>query len=122
TRDLLRVPGGIGRHVRGRIAALTIGDAAVMAAKVAHLRLPTAVVASIFMHENDRRPRADRLDIKLHAVRCGNLRHCGVFKCDSSGATSVAQQRKASGAAWRPQWRALRAISAPAPFPPPLTP
>ena len=77
--DVLRVAGGIGGHVGGRIAALAVGDAAVLAAEVAHLRLPAAVVAGVFVHEHDRRSGADLLDVELGAVRCGNFRHCGAF-------------------------------------------
>jgi hypothetical protein len=50
-----------------------------LATKVAHLRLPAAIVAGIFMHEHDRRSGADRFDVKVHAVRRGDFAHCGYF-------------------------------------------
>jgi hypothetical protein len=45
---------GRGRHVGRRIAARGIGDAAMAARKVAHLRLPIGVVGGEFVQENDR--------------------------------------------------------------------
>ena len=63
--DLLRVTAGIGRHVGRRIAALAVADAAMLPAKVAHLRLPAAVIAGIFMDEHDRCAGADRLHIEI---------------------------------------------------------
>ena len=43
------------RHVGRRIAALAVGDAAVRPGEMPHLRLPGAVVAGIFMDEDDGR-------------------------------------------------------------------
>jgi hypothetical protein len=89
--ECLRVTRGIGGHVRWRITALAIGYAAVLAAKVAHLRLPAAVVAGIFMHEDDRRSGADRFDVKVDPVRRGDFAHCGNFD-DAITRNAVAQR------------------------------
>ena len=59
---LVGVDGGVGRHVGWRIAARRIGDAAVAAREVAHLRLPVGVVGRELVQEDDRRP-ASRLFI-----------------------------------------------------------
>ena len=53
-RDILAVARAIFRHVGWRITALAVGDAAVRAGEEAHLHLPRAVVAGIFVHEDHR--------------------------------------------------------------------
>ena len=67
------VPGR--RNIGRRIAALAIGDAAMRAREAAHLRLPGAVVAGEFMHENDGRAGAGLFVIETDAVRGFDLGH-----------------------------------------------
>ncbi len=57
-RDVLAVFSAVLRHIGRRIAALAVGDAAVHAREMPHLRLPGAEVASIFMHEDNGRAAA----------------------------------------------------------------
>ncbi len=52
--NVLRVAVRFGRHVRGRIATLTVRDAAVLPVEIPHLRFPAAVVTGKFMHKNHR--------------------------------------------------------------------
>ena len=66
-----------GRHVRRRIAARGIGDAAMAAREVAHLRLPIGVVGREFVHEKDRRSAAHLFIIKADIVACDGMRHFG---------------------------------------------
>ena len=72
---VLAVSVRIVRDIGGRIAALAVADAAVRAREMAHLRLPGAVVAGIFMHEDDRRAAAGFLVIEPNAVARGDMRH-----------------------------------------------
>ncbi len=58
---------------------MTVGDAAMLAAQMPQLRFPAAVVAGIFMDEDDRRSGADLFHVELHSVGCGNFYHCGAF-------------------------------------------
>ena len=74
---ILGVLVGILRHVGRRVAALAVGDAAVRAGKVPHLRLPGAVVGRVFVHEYNRRAAAGFLDVEFGAVGCGDVRHLG---------------------------------------------
>src|SRR5665213_1117190 len=62
-------------NIRGRITALAISDTAVRAGEMAHLRLPRAPIAGIFMHEDDGRALARFLDIQPDTVTCCNMRH-----------------------------------------------
>ncbi len=54
-RNACSVDGGVGWHVRWRIAARRISDATVAARKIAHLRLPVGVVGRELVQEDDRR-------------------------------------------------------------------
>ena len=74
-RHVLAVTRRIVRHVGRRIAALAIGDAAMGAREIAHLRLPLPIVASEFVHEDDGRAGADLFVIELRAVRGFDLWH-----------------------------------------------
>jgi hypothetical protein len=65
------------RHVRRRIAARGIDDAAMLAREMPHLRLPAAVVAGEFVHEQNRRAAAGFLVIEAHAVFRQGMGHCG---------------------------------------------
>ena len=56
------------RHIGGRIAARGVGDAAVAAREVTHLRLPIGVVGRELMQEEDRRARACFLEIQADIV------------------------------------------------------
>ena len=64
---LVAVGIGIG-DVRGDVAARRIGDAAMAAREVAHLRLPARIVGGKLVNEQDRRSAAGFLKIKLHIV------------------------------------------------------
>jgi hypothetical protein len=64
----LRVALEVLGHVGRRVAARVVRNAAVAARKVAHLRLPAAVVAAELVHEHDRRAAARLLEIELDAV------------------------------------------------------
>jgi len=75
TRDVLAVTGAIGGHVGGRIAALAVGDAAMGPREMPHLRLPGAVVAGIFMHEDHRRAVAGLFVIQPSAIPRSDMRH-----------------------------------------------
>jgi len=65
---LVTVGGRIGRHVGRLVAACRVGDAAVALAKFAQLRLPAAVIARKFMHEQNRRAPTHLFEIELHFV------------------------------------------------------
>src|ERR1700709_1425956 len=56
------------RNMRRDVTARRIGDAAVAAREVAHLRLPARIVSSKLMDKKDRRALARLLEIKLHIV------------------------------------------------------
>ena len=77
--DILAVFVAILGDVGRRITALAVGDAAMGAREMPHLRLPRAVVAGIFMHEDDRRPLAVFLArlfvVQTGAIPRGNMRH-----------------------------------------------
>ena len=63
------------RHVRRRVAARGIGDAAVAAREVTHLRLPIGVVGGEFVQEDDRRPAAGLLEIEPDIVAGDGIGH-----------------------------------------------
>src|SRR4051794_25385129 len=63
------------RHVRWRVAARRIGDAAMAARKVAHLRLPIGVVGREFVQKNNRRARACFFEIETAIVFREGVRH-----------------------------------------------
>ena len=63
------------RHVGRRIAARGIGDAAVALAEFAELRLPAAMVAGEFVHEQDRRALPRFFVMEPHIVGCERVRH-----------------------------------------------
>ena len=75
---VLPVTRGIVRNVGRRIAALTIGDAAIGAREAPHLRLPGAVIAGKFMDKDDRRPGAGLFVIQVHAIGGFDFRHNGL--------------------------------------------
>src|SRR5450755_3728119 len=64
-----------GRHVGRRITAKGISDAAVALAEFAQLRLPAAVIAGEFVHEQNRRALPYFFVIEPHVVGCGGVRH-----------------------------------------------
>ena len=73
-------------HVGGRIAAGAIGDAAVAATEMPHLRLPRPPVSGVLVDENDRRALADFLEVQLHPVIGRDVRHGanppgGIWRC-----------------------------------------
>ncbi len=75
SRNILPVARRIVRHVRRRIAALAVGDAAMRARKTAHLRLPGTIVAGEFVDEDNRRAAAGFFVIEAHAVGSIDLGH-----------------------------------------------
>jgi hypothetical protein len=68
---------GVGRrrHVGGRVAACGIGDTAVAAREIAHLRLPIGVVGREFMQEEDRRSATRLFEIEADIVVCDDMGH-----------------------------------------------
>src|SRR5580692_6062825 len=60
-------------YVRAGIAAEGIGDATVLAAEEAHLRLPAPPIAAVFVDEQDGCAAARLLVIELHAVGSGRM-------------------------------------------------
>ena len=74
---LVGVAVGRRRHVRGRIAARGIGDAAMAAREVAHLRLPIGVVGREFVHEENGRSAAHLFEIEADIVARDGMRHFG---------------------------------------------
>jgi hypothetical protein len=66
---------GRSRHVGGRIAARGIGDAAMAAREIAHLRLPVGVVGRELVEEDDRRSAARLLEIESDIVARDGVGH-----------------------------------------------
>jgi hypothetical protein len=50
-----------------------------LAAEMAQLQFPAAIVAGILVNEDDRRARPDLFHVELYAVGGGNSRHCDTF-------------------------------------------
>src|SRR5438094_7735781 len=71
------IDGGVRRHVRWRIAARRIGDAAMAAREVAHLRLPVGVVGRELVQEDDRRPASRLFIVKANAILGDGIGHFG---------------------------------------------
>ena len=71
----LAVGGGIGRHVRRRIAARAIADGAIGTTEIAHLVVPTAVIAGELMHEDQWRAAAGLLVVEFHDIVGHGKRH-----------------------------------------------
>ena len=86
SRALLRVALHALGHVRGRVAARVVGDAAVAARKVGELRIPAAQVPGELVHEHDRRASARLLVVQFHAVVGGDVGHVGRLTEDGSEA------------------------------------
>src|SRR2546422_7180789 len=63
------------RHIRGRIAARGIGNAAVSAREVAHLRLPIGMVGREFVQEDDGCSLAYFLEIEPDIVGRDGVGH-----------------------------------------------
>ena len=72
---LVGVDVGAPRHVGRRIAARRIGDAAVAAREIAHLRLPIGVVGREFVQEEDRRSAPRLLEIEANIILGGGIGH-----------------------------------------------
>jgi hypothetical protein len=70
---------GARRHVRRRIAARVVGDAAIAPRKIAQLRFPAAVLAHELVHEQDRRSLAGLLVVQPDSVACGDMGHVASF-------------------------------------------
>lgn len=81
-RGALRIGSHLRGHVRGRVTPRRVGDAAMAARKVPHLRLPAAVVTPKLMHEHDGRAAAGLLEVQLHAVGGGGKGHGGLLLRD----------------------------------------
>ncbi len=67
-RTLLGIPLDISRHIGRRVASRVIGDAAIAAREMAHLRFPGAPVSGEFVHEDDRRAGAALFVVQLYAI------------------------------------------------------
>ena len=65
---ILRIARRVLGHVRGRVAAGIVGDAAVAPPEIAHLAFVAAIVVGEFVDEDDRRPRPCLLVIEADAV------------------------------------------------------
>src|SRR5258708_6684622 len=76
-RALLGIALCIRRHLRRRVTACVIGNAAVAAREMAQLRLPGAPVAGEFVHEYDRRSGTALLVMQSYAIVCGQGWHAG---------------------------------------------
>ena len=72
---VLRVARRLFGHVRGRVAAGVVGDAAVAPPEIAHLPFIAAVIVGEFMDKDDRRPRPGLLVIKPHTIIGRKLWH-----------------------------------------------
>ena len=72
---LVGVDLGRRRHVGGRIAARRIGDAAVAAREIAHLRLPIGVVGREFVQEDDRRSASRLFEIEADIIFGDGMGH-----------------------------------------------
>ena len=68
-------------HVGRRVTARGIGDAAVAAREIAHLRLPIGVVGGEFVQEDDRRAGACFLEIEPDIVAGDGIGHCLFLFC-----------------------------------------
>ena len=79
----LRITLDVLRHVRRRVSAGVVGDAAVAAREMAQLRLPAAMVAAELVNEHDRRAGAGFLVVELYAVIGGERRHMAFYVDDS---------------------------------------
>ena len=84
---LVGVDLGRWRHVGGRVAARGIGDAAVAAREVAHLRLPIGVVGRELVQEDDRRSAARFFEIEADIIFGDGMGHL-------AGSFSLAGPRK----------------------------
>jgi hypothetical protein len=73
--EVLAIARGVIGNVRRRIATLTVGDAAMIAAEPAHLRLPGAIIAGKFMDKDDRRPGASFFVIQVHTIASLDFGH-----------------------------------------------
>src|ERR1700712_982682 len=74
--EMLVAVGVRGRwHIGRRVAACGIGDAAMSAREVAHLRLPIGVVGRKFMQEDDRCSLAGLLEIEPYIVAGDGIGH-----------------------------------------------
>ncbi len=72
---VLRIARRVFRHVRGRVAAGVVGDAAIAPPEIAQLAFVAAIVVGEFVNEDDRRPRPGLLVIEAHAVIGGQVWH-----------------------------------------------
>src|SRR5713101_1740166 len=63
------------RHVGGCVAARGIGDTAMPAREIPHLRLPVGVVGRKFMQEDDGSPAPGFLEIEADVVACDGIGH-----------------------------------------------
>ncbi len=92
---VLRIARRVLRHVRGRIAARVVGDAAIAPPEIAHLAFVAAIVVGEFVDEDDRRPRPGLLVIEAHAVIGRQVWHRFPLCCDSE--PLILRARRAGG-------------------------
>jgi hypothetical protein len=76
----LRVFRHVFRNVGRRVTARGIGDGAVALPEMAHLRFPRAMVAGVFMDEDDRGASAGLLVIQADSVVCEGMWHRGLLR------------------------------------------
>src|SRR4051812_10615729 len=86
---LLRVAVGVLGNVGGRIATSVVCNAAVQAREVPHLRLPAAVIAAEFVHENDGRAGTGFLVMQSDAVIRFDLGHVAFYGDESRSLQAV---------------------------------
>ncbi len=72
---LVGVDLGGGRHIRRRVAARGIGNAAVPAREVTHLRLPIGVVGRELVQEDDRRSAAGLFEVEADMIAGDGIGH-----------------------------------------------
>ena len=73
---ILRIALRVLRHIRGRITAGVVGDAAVTAREIADLRLEAATVVGKLVDKDNRGARPGFLVIEPDAVIGGDVWHC----------------------------------------------
>src|SRR5260370_25901568 len=102
-RAALGVGGGVGGHVRGRVAAGGVGDTAVSRGKEPDLRLPAAVIAGELLHEDQPLPLTGFLGVQRDAA-AGHARcHVGAPGTTSYWFVSVTFTGSAPMMFWYPR-------------------
>src|SRR5262245_13835899 len=74
-RNVLAVFRAVFGHVGWRITALAVSDAAMGTGEEAHLHLPSAIVAGVFMDEDHRRTASGFFDVEPRPISSCDVRH-----------------------------------------------